>query len=114
MMRVESNTRRMTWSLDRAGDDNGIDEQTMAEMEQALDLLERGDSDVGCLCIEGDEAVFSTDLLERCFSDRESFAAVVRRTADIFDWLEALRSSPSPVSRETVGWVVWSWLWPAI
>ena len=93
-MRVERKDRLMTWTLDRPGQANGIDEKTLADMEGALDILEAQRSDIGCLQIVVDRNVFSTgldgDLLEVCFRDRVKFAAVAGRLRSVLDRIEAL------------------------
>ena len=91
-MRVERKDRLMTWTLDRPGQANGIDEKTLADMEGALDILEAQRSDIGCLQIVGDRNVFSTgldgDLLEVCFRDRVKFAAVAGRLRSVLDRID--------------------------
>ena len=93
-MRVDSDDRTMTWTLDRPSHSNGLDEPTMAQMEMALDTLEAPDCGIACLCVAGHATVFSTgldgDLLDVCFNDRDRFAAVVQRSRDLFDRIEAL------------------------
>ena len=93
-MRVENDNRTMTWTFDRPSDNNGLDEPTMMQIEAALDTLEIRDSDIACLSIVGDPAVFSTgldsDMLDVCFRDPDKFTAVVQRSRDLFDWIEML------------------------
>ncbi len=93
-MRIEREDRLMTWTLDRPEASNGIDEATMTAMASALDELEAAGSEVECLLIAGAGSLFSTgldgDLLEACFRDRAEFDAVIQRTSDLLDRIEAL------------------------